>query len=213
MKKLLVIVAAAGALPFVAHAESNFVSDTGAMTASARLDFVLTVPKVLYLQVGSGVPYLDSATVDIINFTIPAGAVGNGTAVPGIGGDLPGGGVTVRVMGNSGSVSLTNATTGPLSSGVAGNPTVPWSAIAVAAGTLPVTSAGYTNAAISHPPFNTGPAGGSSTAPTVLTASGGLVRQEGSWTFSYANAVMLPSGTYGSSPSNNGVVTYTASVP
>jgi hypothetical protein len=140
-----------GLAAFAAQAESNFVTGTGALSASAKLDFKVVVPKVLFLQVASGTSVADNSTV-------------NGTAVAGTGGDLAGGGVTVRVLGNSGTFSLTNATTGQLSSGVAGNPTVPWTDIVVTAGVRPTTTTGYTNAAIAHPPFNNAAGGGASAA-------------------------------------------------
>lgn len=216
MNKLLAfaaVAALAGITPFAAQAESNFTTGTGALSASAKLDFIVTIPKVLFLQVGTGTSNANNTTVNDISFAVPAGSVGNGTAVAGAGGDLASGGVTVRVLGNSGTVTLTNATTGPLSSGVPANPTVPWSDIVVTAGTLPTTTTGYSNLAITHPPFNTGAAGGPSTAPTSLTGTGGLVRREGSWTFAYANTATLPAGTYGNTAGNNGTVTYTATAP
>jgi len=213
MKRLLLVAALAALLPLAAQAESNFVTGSGSLTANAKLDFIITIPKVLFLQVGTGTSYVNNTTVDNITFAVPAGNVGNGTAVAGTGGDLTGGAVTVRVLGNSGNVSLGNSVTGPLSTGVAGNPTVPWSDITVATGTLASTTSGFTNAAIAHPPFNTAAAGGASATPTTLTASGGLVRREGSWTFAYANTATLPAGTYGSTAGNNGIVTYTATVP
>ena len=200
MKKLLAIAALAAIAPLMAQAESNFVTGNGALSADARLDFSITIPKVLFLQVGTGTSYAANGAVNNIAFAVPTGSVGNGTQVAGAGGDLAGGGVTVRVLGNSGNVTLDNATTGPLSNGVIGAPTVPWSAIEVTADT------------IAHPPFNTG-AGGSSASPTTLTATGGLVRQEGSWTFAYANTATLPAGTYGNTAANNGRVTYTATTP
>lgn len=213
MKKLLLVTALAAIAPLAAQAESNFVTGTGTLSASAKLDFVITIPKVLFLQVGTGTSNAANATVNDITFAVPAGNVGNGTAVAGTGGDLAGGGVTVRVLGNSGTVSLGNTVTGPLSSGVSGDPTVPWSDIVVTAGALATTTTGFTNAAIAHPAFNTAAAGGASTTPTTLAASGGLVRREGSWTFAYANTATLPAGTYGSNAANNGIVTYTATAP
>ncbi len=213
MKKLLVIAALATIAPLMAQAESNFVNGNGGLSASAKLDFSITIPKVLFLQVGTGTSYENNGAVNNIAFAVPTGSVGNGTPVPGAGGDLPGGGVTVRVLGNGGTVTLSNATTGPLSNGVSGDPTVPWTDIVVAAGALPTGTAGFTNAAIPHPPFNTGAAGGNSATPTSLTATGGVVRQEGSWTFAYANTATLPAGTYGNTPANNGRVTYTATTP
>ncbi|NDZ14416.1 hypothetical protein C7T35_26880 [Variovorax sp. WS11] len=213
MKKLLLVTALAAIAPLAAQAESNFVTGTGALSASAKLDFVITIPKVLFLQVGTGTSNANNTTVNDITFAVPAGNVGNGTAVAGTGGDLAGGGVTVRVLGNSGTVSLGNTVTGPLSSGTAGNPTVPWSDIVVTAGALATATTGFTNAAIVHPAFNTAAAGGASATPTTLAASGGLVRREGSWTFAYANTATLPAGTYGNTVANNGTVTYTATAP
>ncbi len=214
MKKLLLVSLLAAAIaPIAAQAESNFVTGTGALTATARLDFAIVIPKILYLQVGTGTNFVNNAAIDKITFTVPSANVGNGTAVAGTGGDLTAGAVTVRVLANSGQVSLTNATTGPLSSGVAGNPTVPWSDITVATGALAAATTGFGNSAITHPPFNTAAAGGTSATPTVLAATGGLVRREGSWTFAYANTATLPGGTYGDTVANNGRVTYTASAP
>ncbi|CAN7654742.1 hypothetical protein LJR290_005108 [Variovorax sp. LjRoot290] len=213
MKKLILVTALAAIAPLAAQAESNFVTGSGAQSAAAKLDFKVVVPKVLFLQVGTGTNLANNATVDNVTFDVPAGAIGNGTAVAGTGGDLAGGGVTVRVLGNSGTVSLTNATTGQLSSGVAGNPTVPWADIVVTAGALATTTAGYTNAAIAHPPFNDAAGGGASATATTLAASAGLVRREGSWTFAYANTATLPAGTYGDTVGNNGRVTYTATAP
>ncbi|MDR6857667.1 hypothetical protein [Variovorax guangxiensis] len=213
MRKLLLVTALAAIAPLAAQAESNFVTGTGALSASAKLDFVITIPKVLFLQVGTGTSNANNTTVNDITFAVPAGNVGNGTAVAGTGGDLAGGGVTVRVLGNSGTVSLGNTVTGPLSSGTAGNPTVPWSDIVVTAGALATATTGFTNAAIAHPAFNTAAAGGASATPTTLAASGGLVRREGSWTFAYANTATLPAGTYGNTVANNGTVTYTATAP
>lgn len=213
MKKLILVTALAAIAPLAAQAESNFVTGSGAQSAAAKLDFKVVVPKVLFLQVGTGTNLANNATVDNVTFDVPAGAIGNGTAVAGTGGDLAGGGVTVRVLGNSGTVSLTNATTGQLSSGVAGNPTVPWADIVVTAGALATTTTGYTNAAIAHPPFNDAAGGGASATATTLAASAGLVRREGSWTFAYANTATLPAGTYGDTLGNNGRVTYTATAP
>jgi len=214
MKHLLLTATVVVALaPFAVQAESNFVTSTGALSASAKLDFKVVVPKVLFLQVGAGTNMADNTTVNKVSFDVPAASLGNSTAVAGTGGDLAGGGVTVRVLGNSGTVTLTNATTGQLSSGVAGNPTVPWTDIVVTPGALTSTTTGYTNAAIAHPPFNNAVGGGASATATTLTASAGLVRREGSWTFAYANTATLPAGTYGDTVGNNGRVTYTATAP
>ncbi|MGJ3699949.1 hypothetical protein [Variovorax sp. AFSI2.2] len=216
MKKLLLIAAVAATLaPFASQAESNFVTASGSSTpsASAKLDFKIVVPKVLFLQVGTGSSMADNTTVDKLTFTVPASDIGNSVAVAGTGGDLSAGAVTVRVLGNSGNVTLSNITAGQLSNGVSGDPTVPWTDITVTAGALATTTSGYTNAAIAHPPFNNGATGGASATATTLTASAGLVRREGSWTFAYANTSVMPAGTYGDTIANKGQVTYTATAP
>jgi len=216
MKNLLLIAAAAATLaPFASQAESNFVTTTGSTSpaVNAKLDFKIVVPKVLFLQVGTGSSMADNTTVDMVTFTVPASGIGNSTAVAGTGGNLSGGAVTVRVLGNTGNVTLTNATTGQLSNGVSGDPTVPWTEITVTPGALATTTTDYDNSAIPHPPFNNGATGGTSATPTTLTASGGLVRREGSWTFAYANTAVMPAGTYGDTVANKGRVTYTATAP
>jgi hypothetical protein len=218
MKNFLLIAAAAAALaPFASQAESNFVTNTGssATSASAKLNFKIVVPKVLFLQVGTGSSMATLGTMNTVEFNVPGASIGSAPAVSvaGTGGDLANGGVTVRVLGNSGDVSLTNATTGRLSNGVSGDPTVPWTDITVTPGTLGSTTTGYTNANIAHPPFNNGATGGTSATATTLTASGGLVRREGSWTFAYANTSVMPAGTYGETEANKGRVTYTATAP
>lgn len=193
-----------------AHAESDFVSaTTGTLTARARLDFVVTIPRVLYLRVGTGTDFTSVGTVDLISFTVPAASVGNGVAVAGTGGDLGAGAVTVRVMGNGGNITLNSSTTGPLTNGVAGQQ-IGWNRIAVASAALAATTAGFNNSAITHPAFNE--AGGAGTA-VVLAASNRLVRQEGRWTYTYANADVVAAGTYGGAGVNNGRVSYTASIP
>ena len=90
--------AAVLAVPLMASAESNF--QTGAATASpgatAHLDFQITIPKILYLRVGTGSSYTtgiytSNAAVDQVAFAPTAAAAGNGVAVAGTGGDLSGG--------------------------------------------------------------------------------------------------------------------------
>ena len=215
MKKLLLIAAVAATLaPFASQAESNFVTASGSSTpsASAKLDFKIVVPKVLFLQVGTGSSMADNTTVSKVTFDVPAIGIGNGTAVAGTGGDLAGGAVTVRVLGNSGDVSLTNTTAGQLTNGVLGDPTILWSAISATPVALATPTAGYpVGDTINHPQFNA--TGGASASPITLTASAGLVRREGSWTFAYANTSVLPAGTYGDTVGNNGRVTYTATAP
>jgi hypothetical protein len=212
MKKFALALTAAATLfvPTLSQAESDIVS--GAGNASAKLDFRVTIPRVLYLRVGAG-SLADDATVNLIDFTVPAGAVGNGAPVAATvaSGDLGNGAVTVRLFGNNGDISLNSATTGPMTNGVA-TETLPWSQITVTPNALAATTPGYTNSALSHPAFNNGAAGGAGTA-TVLTAANKVIRQEARWTYAYANANVLAAGTYGGVNANAGRVTYTATMP
>jgi hypothetical protein len=210
MKKLsLIALAAAAALaPILSHAESTTINPAAtASAASARLDFTVVIPAVLYLRVGTGsaIAAANNTAVDSLVFTVPATNLGDSTPIAAVGGDLTAGAVTVRVFSNVGTnVSLNSAVTGQLSNGV---DTIPWTQIGVVSGALATTTAGFTNTGIAHPTFSA--TTGAGTAVT-LTAASKLVRQEGKWTFTYNNTNAYPSGTYGSTIGNNGRVTYTA---
>jgi hypothetical protein len=200
----------AGLLTTPATAESTFTTPaTTGSTATARLDFTIVIPQVLFLRVGTSAGNTSTtATVDATTFTVPAANVGDASVIAGVGGDLTLGAVTVRVYGNGGNISLNSTTTGPLTTGTAGE-TIAWSQISVAGAALAATTSGFTNASITHPAFNTGASGGAGTAST-LTATNRLVRVEGKWTYSYLNANIPAAGTYGGTIAKNGRVTYTA---
>ena len=202
---------AAALLAAPAHAES---SGAASVSAAARLDFRVTVPRLLYLRVGSGTnTFKRVATVNRISFSVPAAQVGNGVprAALASSGDLTGGAVTVRVFANHGnSVTLNSRTTGPLKSATGDN--IGWNEIVAASGALVITTAGYSNGTVGHPAFNTGASGGNGAAVT-LTGTSKVVRAEGKWTFSYANSDPVAAGDYGRTVARNGRVTYTAAQP
>ncbi len=212
MKKLALVTALilSSLLATTAQAESTFVpaAVTGS-TASARLDFTITIPQVLFLRVGtSSGNAVSDPTINGIVYTVPAANLGDSSVITGVGGDLAAGAVTVRVYGNGGNISLNSATTGPLNSGTVGE-NIPWSEISVATAALTATTPGFTNAAITHPAFNLTPGGGAGTA-TTLTAAVKVVRVEGKWTYTYLNTTVPAAGTYGGTVAKNGRVTYTA---
>lgn len=199
--------AASMALPLFALAESNVQTGAGALTATAHVDFQVTIPKVLYLRVGTGSAYTTGAltsdnTVDLITFSPAAAAVGNGTAVAGVGGNLTGGVETAAVVSNSGNVTLT-ATTTTLTDGnvtdVIPNVQIVASAAHLTSGTtLPIV-----------PMVNNGTG-----APVVITAPASkVIVQDAQWTYTYANSVLPPAGTYGGINTNGGRVLYTATMP
>lgn len=193
MKKALLLktaLAVALATPLLASAESQLV--TGAGAASARLDFRVTIPRVLFLAVGTGATGLaNNTTIDTVTFdytTNPA-ALGTGAAAGAITGNI----VPVRVLGNNGVIALASTNTGALTN--ATGDTIPWSEITA-------TSSDATNFA--------------SPAPTGASVNLGLssgtrvTSRTANWTFSYANLATVPPGTYGTT---NGRVTYTATMP
>ena len=208
MNKFLIraISAAAGlvvlGLPMLAGAESNIQTGAGALTATARLDFRITVPKTLFLQVGTGTANANNTTINLIDFVVPAANVGDGTpiAATAASGDLGNGVVTAKVVGNNGNVTLSSTTAGALGNG-AGD-TVSFAQIATAASVL--TSA----TALAAPALVDG-----GTTNTTVPAAGKIVNRDAKWTFSFLNSAVVPPGIYGGVNANNSRVTYTAAMP
>lgn len=181
------------ATPLLASAESQLVIGTGG--ATARLDFRVVVPRVLFLGVGTGAAALaNNTTIDTVTFdysTNPA-ALGTGAAAGAITGNV----VPVRVLGNNGQITLAASTTGALTNGTAD--TIPWSEItstsslaALPSPAIPLTGAG-------------------ATSNVTLSSGTKVTDRSANWTFSYANSAVVAPGTYGTT---NGRVTYTAAMP
>ncbi len=205
---VLLLAAFSGALPPAALAESNVQTgtSTAAPGATAHVDFSVTVPKVLYLRVGTGSSYTTGAlsavtTIDLIQFAPPAASLGNGAPVSGTGGDLTGGVETAAIVSNSGNVTLNATASGALGNG-AGN--------AIAFTQIQTTAATLTSStALPAPVLVNG-----TSANIVLTAPATkLISQDAKWTYTYANATTPPAGTYGGANVNNGRVVYTATMP
>lgn len=194
LKTTLLATALLAATPLVAQAESQFVS--GAGSAEAKLDFQVTIPRILFLRVGA-----NSAAVDLISFSPAAASLGNSSAVAGTGGDLTGGAVTAQVRGNNGTITLIATTVGALSNGAGDS--IPYSQIVT-------TPTALTSATVLAAPVL---ANGASAAVAVAPASGKVVDRDARWTFSYANTAIVAPGTYGGVNTNNSRVTYTASMP
>lgn len=204
--KTLLAAALLAAVPMLANAESTFTTPgTGTpITASARLDFQVTAPKILYLRVGTGTDFATTTTINQIAFTVPAATMGNGTpiAATAASGDLGTGAVTARVIGNNGNITFTSTTPGALSNGAAGD-TISYSEIA--ATVLPLTSA----VPLPHPTL----ADGATTTVSLTPTTGKVINRDARWTFAYANNNVIAPGTYGGVNTNNSRVTYTASMP
>ena len=96
--------------------------EEGALTATAQVEFQITIPQVLYLRVGTGSSYTTgvlaaNGTVDVISFAPTVGQLAAGGAVAGTGGDLTGGTETAAVIGNGGTVTLGASTGGAMNDG------------------------------------------------------------------------------------------------
>ena len=154
---------------------------------------------MLYLRVGTGVDRTTVATVDLINFNVPAANVGDASVIAGTGGDLTGGVVTARVIGNNGTVTLTTATPNQIKN--AAGDLISYGQIGLAVATL-TTATAFT------PPAMTDNTTTSSTiAPTL-----NVVNRDAKWTFTYLNQNVVSAGTYGGVNTNNSRITYTASI-
>jgi hypothetical protein len=203
MNKLQSLSAAAllAVLPFAAFAESDVNTNTsGALNASAKLDFQVVIPRVLFLQVGAGTSMADVATVNMLTFTTTAANVGTSTPIAATGGTVPanGTGVTATVKGNVGDIKLGASTNGPMTNGTAGE-------------TISFTQISTTSSDAVQLPA---PVLADGASPVLtLTATNKVVDRTATWNYSYANSVLPAAGTYGGAGINNGRVTYTASNP
>lgn len=173
--------ALAMATPLLASAESQRVSSG---SASARLDFEVKIPRVLFLGVGTGATGLTAdSNIDTLTFDYsgtPAD-VGSGT-------DSAKKGVDVRVMGNDGQITL--AARGSDSGLVNGAEVIPWSEILA-------TSSDATNLDV--------PAVGGTASPMLNSTK--VTTRNTTWNYAYSNTNVVAPGTY------TGQITYTASMP
>ncbi|WP_225207327.1 hypothetical protein [Novosphingobium huizhouense] len=199
----LFALAASVAMAPAAHAESKFVTGTGSpLTASASLDFTITIPKFVYIRVGTGTNVANNTNIDNLVFAVPAANVGDGTSVAGTGGDLTGGVVTARVTGNNGTIAFSSTTTGPLSNG--NGDSISWAQMNVGVATNTSTTA------LAHPAL----ADNATTSINLTPTSGTKVTNlDAKWTFSYKNTNIVAAGTYGGVNLNAGRVTYAVSMP
>ena len=182
-------------MPFAAQGESTTATGAGALSTSARVDFSIVIPRILFLRVGS-----TGATIDLITFTVPAANVGNGVAQAGTGGDLGAGAVSAIVQGNAGNATLSVSTIGAIQSGAN---TINYTQIV----TTPTALAGFATL-LNAPALANGPGG-----TVALTAVGNIVNSGATWTYTYSNSNVVAAGTYGGVNTQNSRVTYTATAP
>ncbi len=184
----LLCLAMAAVMP--AHAESDFQTGAGTLNANARLDFRVVIPKFIRFQVGTA-----GGTIDLVEFSVPAANVGDGTDVA----RTNGGAVPVLLQSNNGNVSLTGTTLGQLNNGAGEN---------ISFAEILSTS--------SDPNLNVPTLidGGTSAAITVTPNVGTrVVDRTANWSFAYSNTNFVGAGSYGGVNVNNSRVAYTASLP
>ncbi len=190
-----IALAVALTVPAIAAAESQWVVGPG--NASARLDFQITIPRILYLQVGAGAFGTNNGVVTSMTATVPAANLGDGTPVafaPAL--------VPVRVVGNNGQITLAASTAGPLQSDLVVTDTISFTTI---------TPASSDAANLPSPPLADG--AGASVNVALIGASK-ITDRSANWSFAYNNAAIVPPGTYGGTAgTRNSTVTYTASMP
>jgi len=197
--KTLLAAAVLASVPMMANAESQFSTAAGPNSVSAKLDFQVIIPRILYLRVGTGTNLANNINVDMITFSVNGANVGDNSVVAGAGGDLAPG-VTARVVANAGVVTLSSNTPGALTTGTAGE-VIPYTQI--------TTSSAILSSATALP----APAlAASGATAVVLTATNRVTNQDARWTFNYLNNAVVAAGTYGGTPARNGQVTYTASM-
>lgn len=184
------IVAASFAAIAPAHADSKFTTGAGAISAAPQLDFRVIIPKFIRFSVGTAV----DGTVDLVEFTVPAANVGDTSDIA----RTNGGTVAVSLLSNGGNVTLTGTTTGPLTDGVEN---ISFAEILSSSD----------NAQLGAPTL----VDGAASAPLTITPNVGakVVNRTANWSFAYSNTVVVGAGSYGGVNTNNGRVTYTASLP
>jgi hypothetical protein len=142
----------------------------GGATASASLDFRITIPQFVYFQVGSAAAVVDRVDWDLTGsqpgLGAPLGATGGtGDGVDGI--------LSITLITNAATVTIASNTGG--GNLVDGGNTIPFSEITVADG-----------GNIAAPDFDT----------NTVIATGGVYSQTDSWTYTYDDSNNYAAGTY-----------------
>jgi hypothetical protein len=201
------LLALTGAVPLVCLAESTFTTGAGSpLTATAHVDFQITIPRFIFLRVGTGTGtaasgWATGGSVDPIAFAPTAAQVGSGAlAATALSGDLGNGTETAVVVANNGNVTFSSQTLGALSDGAGDN---------ISYTQITTTPAHNTTGTTLLAPALADAA----TTTITLTAVGKVVQQDAKWTYTYVNTLVPAQGTYGGVNSNNSRVTYTVSVP
>lgn len=193
--------------PLLCHAESTFNTTAASpMTASAHLDFAITIPKFIFVRINSGIGngstgWATGGAIDQIAWAPTPAQLGTGPMAPTSGGDIAVGTSTAAVAGNSGDITFGATTTGKLNDTTGDS--ISFTTISV-----PLPAHLSTATTLAFPGLVD-----TATSNITLTAVGKVVQQDAKWTWSWSNAAVIPQGTYGGINTNNSRVTFTASEP
>ena len=198
-------------LPFAGTAVAETGTSTGTtlpVSAVARLDFTVTIGRLLFFRVGDAAWPATSSSVSTASFqltptTPPATALANNQpiawngAAPTFAVTASGNVLPVQVRSNAGPISI-RASSSALSHTTTAGLTIPMSDILVTSSDA---------AGLPAPPIPNAAATGTS-VNVAPTGFGSLVTERNaSWTFAYANSAARAAGTY------TGTVTFTATTP
>ena len=204
IKALLTITAVT---PLLCHAESTFNTVAASpMTATAHVDFAITIPKFIFVRINSGTGngstgWATGGAIDQIAWALTPATVGTGPLAPTSGGDIALGVSTAAVAGNSGDITFGTKTTGTLNDTTGDS-------ISFATITVPIPAHLSTGTTLAFPGL-----ADNATTNITLTAVNKVVQQDAKWAWSYSNGTVPAQGTYGGVNTNNSRVTFTASEP
>ncbi len=141
----------------------------GGATASASLDFRITIPQFVFFQVGT------LASVDRVDWDLTGSQPGQGSALPATGGvgDGVDGVLNITLITNAATVTIASNTGG--GNLIDGGNTIPFSEITVVDG-----------GTIAAPDFDT----------STVIPTGGVYNQTDSWTYTYDDTNNYASGVY-----------------
>mgnify|MGYP003573512449 CR=1 FL=1 len=170
-------------IPAAVMADSGSDIGGGNLSADARLNLRVIIPRFLLFRVGS------LGSVDTITFAPTDAEVGDGNPIAGTGGDVGGNGATVAVRSNGGPISISEANDGGAGGLGTGG--------AISLTEITVTS---DNTALETPPLSDG--GGNSINVTV--SNGNVTNRTAIWSYTYDNTTTPADGSYDAD------ITYTA---
>lgn len=191
-KRLLLV--ALGALGVVANqaalADQATCAGAGCTTANLPVDFSITIPAFLRLQVGAV-----GATPSVQwNASVTAANIGTGNVNPDsvTNGGAGAGLVAYALVSNVSTNNATITATGSAAAFTSGGNSIPYTDVNATAAT--------TNAwaAVAMPVPGT---------PTTVTPASGIINAAGTWAYYYVNNTIYPAGTY------TGTINYTATQP